>query len=236
MACQFSANVKGALEWELSLWFRGKVQVTLCPNQTWTWWQPLGQQISQEPCPANIFSAPPLPQHTPTLQPRSVILHSRASSIMKPYKPVICCFMACFMKVSGQAALKMVPVTLTKRITTRKGALWWEGWICERMGWGLYVSPASALMGWSLAAGNHWYILRLLPFVRLTLLTFELRSYSHLLSINQLPNRFINQTGWWPVKGFWVCVKICGISLRLLWRRAFTCGVHCEAFGLQQIF
>lgn len=185
-----------------------------------------GQQISQEPCPANMFTALPFPPHTPTLQPWAVILHSTVSSIMKPYKPVICCFMACFIKVSWQAALKMVPVTLTNGITTRKGALGREGWICERMGWGLYVSPASALMGWSLAAGNHWYILRLPPFVRLTLLTFELCSYSHLLSINQLLNRSINQTGWWLVKGLWVFVKNCGISLRLLWRRAFTCGVH----------
>lgn len=205
--------MKGALDWELSLWFRSKVQVTLCPNQTLTWWQLSEQQISQEACPANISPAPPLPPYT--LQPRAVILHSRASSIMKPYKPVICCFMACFMKVSWQAALKMVPVTLTNGITTRKGALRREGWICERMGWGLYVRPASALMGWSLAAGNHWYILRLPPFVGLTVLTFELCSYSHLLSINQLPNRSINQAGWWPVKGWWACVKNCGISLGL---------------------
>lgn len=171
------------------------------------------------------FLCPSIPTIHPTLQSRAVILHNRASSIMKPYKPVICCFMACFMKVSWQAALKMVPVTLNG-ITTRKGALWREGWIYERMGRGLYVSPASALMGWSLAAGNHWYILRLPPFVRLTLLMFELCSYSHLLSINKLPNRSINQIGWWPVKGLWVFVKNCGISLRLLWRRAFTCGVH----------
>lgn len=145
---------------------------------------------------------------------------------MKPYKPVICGFMAYFMKVSWQATLKMVPVTLTNGITTRKGVLWREGWICERMDWGLYVSPDLALMGWGLAAGNHWYILRLPPFVRPTLLTFELFSYSHLLSINQLPNRSINQTWWWPVKGLWAFVKNCGISLRLLWRKAFTCGVH----------
>lgn len=63
------------------------------------------------------------------------------------------------------------------------------------MGWGLYVGPARALMGSGLAAGDHWYILRLPPFVRPTLLTFDLCSYSHLLFANQLPHRSINQSG-----------------------------------------
>lgn len=89
----------------------------------------------------------------------------------------------------------MVPVTLTDSITKRKGALGREGRSGQRMGWGLYVSPARALMGRGLAAGYHWYILRLPPFVRPTLLTFDLCSYSHLLFTNQLPHRSINQTG-----------------------------------------
>lgn len=101
------------------------------------------------------------------------------------------------MKVSWQAAPRMVPVTLTDRITKRKGALGREG----RAGWGLYVCLARALMGRGLAAGYHWYILRLPPFVRGTLLTFDLCSYSHLLFTNQLPHRSINQRGWWSVKG-----------------------------------
>lgn len=89
----------------------------------------------------------------------------------------------------------MVPVTLTDGITKRKGALGREGRAGLRMGRGLYVSPARALMGRGLAAGYHCYILRLPPFVRGTLLTFDLCSYSHLLFTNQLPHRSINQTG-----------------------------------------
>lgn len=118
------------------------------------------------------------------------------ASIMKPYKPVICCFTACFMKVSWQAAPRMVPVTLTDNITKRKEALGREDRAGWRMGRGLYVSPARALMGRGLAAGYHWYILCLPPFVRGTLLTFDLCPYSHLLFSNQLPHRSINQTGW----------------------------------------
>lgn len=179
-------------------------QVFFCPEQTWTWWQPWGQQTSREQgWLANILSASPLPAQPPALnpQPRAVVRRSIASSIMKPYKPVICCFMACFMKVSWQAALRMVPVTLTDGITKRKGALGREGRLGQRMGWGLYVNPARPLMGRGLAAGYHWYILRLPPFVRPTLLMFDLSSYSHLLFTNQLPHWSINQTGWWPVKG-----------------------------------
>lgn len=89
----------------------------------------------------------------------------------------------------------MVPVTLTDSITKRKGALGKEGRASKRMGWGLYVSPARTLMGRGLAAGYHWYILRLPLFVMGTLLTFDLCSYSHLLFTNQLPHRSINQTG-----------------------------------------
>lgn len=89
----------------------------------------------------------------------------------------------------------MVPVTLTDGITKRKGALGREGRLGQRMGWGLYVNPARPLMGRGLAAGYHWYILRLPPFVRPTLLMFDLCSYSHLLFTNQLPHRSINQTG-----------------------------------------
>lgn len=63
------------------------------------------------------------------------------------------------------------------------------------MGWGLFVGLARALMGTGLAAGYHWYILRLPPFVRPTLLTFDLCSYSHLFFANQLPHRSINQSG-----------------------------------------
>lgn len=150
-------------------------------------------------CPANILPAFPLSARPPS--PLSPGLWSCIAGIMKPYKPVICCFMACFMKVSWQAAPRMVPVTLTDSITKRKGALGREGRAGWRMGRGLYVSPARALMGRGLAAGYHWYILRLPPFVRGTLLTFDLCSYSHLLFTNQLPHRSINQTGWWPVKG-----------------------------------
>ncbi|KAK1903226.1 Citramalyl-CoA lyase mitochondrial [Dissostichus eleginoides] len=58
----------------------------------------------------------------------------------------------------------MVPVTLTDGITKRKGALGREGRAGLRMGRGLYVSPARALMGRGLAAGYHCYILRLPPF------------------------------------------------------------------------
>lgn len=82
----------------------------------------------------------------------------------------------------------MVPVTLTDGITKRKGALGREGRLGQRMGWGLYVNPARPLMGRGLAAGYHWYILRLPPFVRPTLLMFDLSSYSHLLFTNQLPH------------------------------------------------
>lgn len=89
----------------------------------------------------------------------------------------------------------MVPVTLTDSITKRKGALGREGRSDRRMGRVLYVSPTRALMGRGLAAGYHWYILRLPPFVKGTLLTFDLCSYSHLLFTNQLPHRSINQTG-----------------------------------------
>lgn len=49
----------------------------------------------------------------------------------------------------------MVPVTLTDNITKRKGALGREDRAGWRMGWGLYVSPAMALMGRGLAAGYH---------------------------------------------------------------------------------
>lgn len=146
------------------------------------------------------FSPPLHYQHNPP-HPLSPGLWSCIAGIMKPYKPVICCFTACFMKVSWQAAPRMVPVTLTDSITKRKGASGREGREGWRMGRGLYVSPARALMGRGLAAGYHWYILRLPPFVRGTLLTFDLCSYSHLLFTNQLPHRSINQTGWWPVKG-----------------------------------
>lgn len=146
--------------------------------------------------PANILPASPLAPLPFNPQPKAVILHSIASSIMKPYKPVICGFMACFMKVSWQAALRMVPVTLTDSITKRKGALERVGRAGKRIGCGLYVGPARALMGRGLAAGYHWYILRLPPFVRPTLLTFDLRSYPHLLLANQLPHRSINQPGW----------------------------------------
>lgn len=148
--------------------------------------------------PANILPASPLtPLPFPfNHQPKAVILHSIASSIMKPYKPVICGFMACFMKVSWQAALRMVPVTLTDSITKRKGALERVGRAGKRIGCSLYVGPARALMGRGLAAGYHWSILRLPPFVRPTLLTFDLRSYPHLLPANQLPHRSINQPGW----------------------------------------
>ncbi|TKS66908.1 Citrate lyase subunit beta-like protein, mitochondrial [Collichthys lucidus] len=57
----------------------------------------------------------------------------------------------------------MVPVTLTDSITKRKGALGREGRAGRRMGRGLYVSPARALMGRGLAAGYHWASGRLLP-------------------------------------------------------------------------
>jgi len=144
------------------------------------------------PCPSNTSTKPPSP-----LSPR---LWSCIASIMKPYKPVICCFTACFMKVTWQAALRMVPATLTDSITKRKGAVRREGKAGWRMCWGLYVSPARALMGRGLAAGYHWYILRLPPFVAGTLLMFDLCYCSHLLFTNQFPHRSINQTGWWPVK------------------------------------
>lgn len=156
-------------------------------------------------CPANDLPASPLPAQPPppppptsssASSPLSPGLWSCIAGIMKPYKPVICCFTACFMKVSWQAAPRMVPVTLTDSITKRKGALGREGRADRRMGRGLYVSPARALMGRGLAAGYHWYILRLPPFVRGTLLTFDLCSYSHPLFTNQLPHRSINQTGW----------------------------------------
>lgn len=146
-------------------------------------------------------------QHSPNLstpyhQPKAVtLLHSMVVNLKKPYNPVICCFMACFMKVSWQAVLRMVPVTITGNITKRKGTLRREGRASERMGWGLYGSPAKALMGRGLAAGYHWYILYLLTFVRLSLLMLELCSYSLLLFTNQLPNWSVNQTGWRPVKG-----------------------------------
>lgn len=143
----------------------------------------------------------PLPARPPHPSPLSRGLWSRIAGIMKPYKPVIGCFTACFMKVSRQAAPIMVPVTLTDSITKRKGALGREGRAGWRMGQGLYVSPARALMGRGLAAGYHCYILCLPPFVTGTLLTFDLCSYFHLLLTNQLPHRSINQTGWWPVKG-----------------------------------
>lgn len=146
--------------------------MTLCLNQTWTW-QPSGQQISQEPSPANIFFASSFPPYTPTLQPRAVILHSRASSIMKPYKPVIWCFMACFMKVSWQAALKMVPATLTNGITTRKGALWREGSICERI--------AEAFMS---ALPQLWWVEVGLQAITDTFYVFHLLSGSHYWCLN----------------------------------------------------
>lgn len=191
--------------------FRGNTgveggQVVLYPEQTRTWWQPLGQQTStrtrlccqHSPRLSSTSSTPLLP---PKPQPLCPGLWSCIASIMKPYKPVICSFTACFMKVSWQAAPRMVPVTLTDSITKRKGALGREGRSGRRMGRGLYVSPARALMGRGLAAGYHWYILRLPPFVKGTLLTFDLCSYSHLLFTNQLPHRSINHTGGWPVKG-----------------------------------
>lgn len=83
----------------------------------------------------------------------------------------------------------MVPVTLTDSITKRKGAMGKKGRAS------LYVGPTRALMGRGLAAGYHWYILRLPLFVTSTLLTFDLCSFSHLLFTNQLPNRSINQIG-----------------------------------------
>ena len=89
----------------------------------------------------------------------------------------------------------MVPVTLTDSITKRKGAMGKKGRASQRIGWSLYVGPTRALMGRDLAAGYHWYILRLPPFVTSTLLTFDLCSFSHLLFTNQLPNRSINQIG-----------------------------------------
>lgn len=89
----------------------------------------------------------------------------------------------------------MVPVTLTDSITKRKGVLGREDRAGWRMGQGHYVCPARALMGRGLAAGYHWYILCLPPFVTGALLTFDLCPYSHLLFTNQLPHRSINQTG-----------------------------------------
>lgn len=49
----------------------------------------------------------------------------------------------------------MVPVTLTDNITKRKEAMGREDRADWRMGQGLYVSPARALMGRGLAAGYH---------------------------------------------------------------------------------
>ncbi|KAM7380263.1 hypothetical protein PAMP_003575 [Pampus punctatissimus] len=57
----------------------------------------------------------------------------------------------------------MVPVTLTDSITKRKGNVGREGRSGWRMGRGLYVSPARALMGRGLAAGYHWESGWLLP-------------------------------------------------------------------------
>lgn len=142
------------------------------------------------------FSPPLRYQHTPPASPLGPGQWSCIPSIMKPYKPVICCFTACFMKVSWQAAPRMVPVTLTDNITKRIETLGREDRAGWRMGQGLYVSPVSALMGRGLAAGYHRNILCLPPFVRGTLLTFDLCPYSHLLFSNQLPHRSINQTGW----------------------------------------
>lgn len=144
------------------------------------------------PCPSTTGTNP---------SPLSSGLRSCVAGVMKPYKPVICCFTACFMKVSWQAAPRMVPATLTHSITKRKEAERREGRVGWRMHWGLYVVPTRTLMGRGLAAGYHWYILCLPPFVGATLLTFDLCYCSHLLFTNQFPHRSINQPGWWPVKG-----------------------------------
>lgn len=86
---------------------------------------------------------------------------------------------------------------------------------------------------WLQAIAGTFYVFRLLSQGHYWRLTYVLIPTSSSL-INYCIDPLIRQgDGQW--KGPWVCVKNCEIGLRLSWRRALTCGVHCLAFGSQQV-